>query len=210
MKVKNYNVVVVEGDLPADATFPNGMAAVDTETMGLNIQRDRLCLVQVANGEGDVWLVRVAEGQTEAPNLQRLLENRDILKVFHFARFDVAVLAHYLGVRVAPIYCTKIASRLSRTNSDRHGLKQLVLEMLGLVLDKEQQSSYWAAPVLSESQKHYAASDVIYLHALKQELDVRLKDAGRLHLAQQCFDFMPTRCALDLAGWENEDIFSHA
>lgn len=209
MKSRNYNVIVCDGDLPVDAQFPNGMAAVDTETMGLNVHRDKLCLVQVANGEGDVWLIKVYGTDYSAPNLRKVMEDSRILKLFHYARFDVAVMKHYMDMNVAPVYCTKIASKLVRTNTERHGLKMIVAELLGANLDKEQQSSYWATPELTESQKHYAASDVIYLHQLKEVLDERLKEFGRMSLANECFKFIPTRCDLDLAGWDEQDIFSH-
>ncbi len=199
-----------EGDLPADATFPNGMAAVDTETMGLNIPRDRLCLVQVGDGAGNVWLVKFnGDDYHQATNLKAMLQNPKILKMFHFGRFDIAVMQHYLGVQTAPVYCTKIASKLTRTYSDRHGLKSIVQELLGVELDKEQQTSDWGAPELSEAQKHYAACDVLYLHGLKEVLDEKLKTTDRLHIAQQCFAFLPTRAALDLAGWSTTDIFAH-
>ena len=204
------NLYLSHGDLPADATFPNGMAAVDTETLGLNITRDRLCLVQVGDGEGNVWLVKFnGDDYDQATNLKALMQNPKILKLFHFGRFDIATMQHYLGVQTAPVYCTKIASKLTRTYSDRHGLKSIVNELLGVEISKEQQTSDWGAPELTEAQKHYAASDVLYLHGLKEVLDEKLKTTERMHIAQQCFAFLPTRAALDLAGWSQTDIFAH-
>lgn len=196
-----------EGDLPAGVLAP-GPVAIDTETLGLNPLRDRLCLVQVADGLGDEHLVRFRAGYA-APNLAAILADPSRLKLFHFARFDIAVLQHYLGVVTAPVYCTKIASRLTRTYTDRHGLKDLVRELLGLEISKAQQSSDWGADVLSDAQKDYAASDVRYLHRLKTLLDERLAREGRSALAQACFDFLPARAALDLAGWPEVDIFAH-
>jgi ribonuclease D len=198
-----------EGDLP-DLSAYRGSAAVDTEAMGLKPARDRLCVVQLSPGDGTVDVVRIAAGQTSAPNLQRLLEDAAILKIFHFARFDLGLLRAALGVRAAPVWCTKIASRLVRTYTDRHGLKDLVREVVGLEISKQQQTSDWGAPQLSEAQIEYAAADVLYLHAVKEALEGRLKRENRLHLAESCFRFLPTRTELDLAGWEEEDIFAHS
>ncbi len=198
-----------KGDLPADIDF-GGEVAIDTETLGLNTFRDKLCLVQLSAGDGNAVLVQPDRDSYEAPNLKRLLENRDVLKIFHYARFDIAALKHWLGADVAPVYCTKIASRLVRTYTDRHGLKDLVREMLGVDISKQQQSSDWGTPVLSEAQKQYAAADVLYLHELKIRLDQMLAREGRTELAQACFDFLPVRAALDLAGWGETDIFAHS
>ncbi|MDG5488081.1 ribonuclease D [Sphingomonas sp. BGYR3] len=198
-----------EEDLPADVLRP-GAVAVDTETMGLITPRDRLCVVQISDGSGDEHLVRFNPGSDyAAPNLKAVLADPDRVKLYHFARFDLAAIQHYLGVVAAPVYCTKTASRLVRTYTDRHGLKELVRELLGAELSKVQQSSDWGGPVLSEAQRDYAASDVRYLHALKAELDVRLAREGRTALAQACFEFLPHRAALDLAGWPEVDIFAH-
>ena len=199
-----------EEDIPADLFGP-GPIAVDTETMGLITPRDRLCVVQLSDGGEDEHLVRFApDSDYAAPNLKALLADPSRLKLYHFGRFDIAAIQHYLGVVAAPVYCTKIASRLVRTYTDRHGLKELVRELLGQDISKQQQSSDWGGPVLSEAQKDYAASDVRFLHKLKDELDKRLAREGRTHLAQACFDFLPTRAALDLAGWPEIDIFAHA
>lgn len=198
-----------EEDLPAGA-LGTGPVAVDTETMGLTTGRDRLCLVQISDGGPDQHLIRFSPGSSyAAPNLKAVLADPDRLKIFHFARFDLAAIAHYLGVTAAPVYCTKIASRLVRTYTDRHGLKELVREFLGQELSKQQQSSDWGAPHISEAQRDYAASDVRFLHMLKVELDERLEREGRTALAQSCFSFLPTRAALDLAGWPDTDIFAH-
>ena len=198
-----------EEDLPEGALGP-GPVAVDTETMGLLPGRDRLCLVQISDGSGDEHLVRFAAGSAfAAPNLKAVLADPDRLKLYHFARFDLASIHAYLGVIAAPVYCTKIASRLIRTYTDRHGLKDLVKEVLGQEISKQQQSSDWGAPELSDAQKDYAASDVRYLHALREKLDVRLAREGRTALAEACFDFLPHRALLDLAGWAEQDIFAH-
>jgi len=198
-----------EEDLPEGALGP-GPVAVDTETMGLQLPRDRLCLVQISDGRGDEHLVRFAAGSAyAAPNLKAVLADPGRLKLYHFARFDLASIQAYLNVVAAPVYCTKIASRLIRTYTDRHGLKDLVKEVLGQEISKQQQSSDWGAPELSDAQKDYAASDVRYLHALREKLDVRLEREGRIRLAQACFDFLPHRAALDLAGWPEQDIFAH-
>jgi ribonuclease D len=200
-----------EEDLPGDVFAPGAAIAVDTETMGLVTPRDRLCLVQLSDGRGDEHLVRFAPGSAyDAPNLKAVLGDPGRVKLYHFARFDLAAVRHYLGVVAAPVYCTKIASRLVRTYTDRHGLKELVREMIGQDISKQQQSSDWGAPVLSDAQKDYAASDVRFLHQLRAKFDERLVREGRMHLAQACFDFLPTRAELDIAGWPEIDIFAHA
>ena len=196
------------GDLPADLSL-GPVVAIDTETMGLNPHRDRLCLIQLSRGDGDAHLVQFAAGCYEAPNLKRLLSDPAVVKLFHFARFDIAILRHYLGVMPQPLYCTKIASRLARTFTDRHGLRDLCKELLGIELKKEQQSSDWGAPNLTEEQLRYAASDVLHLHALRARLDEMLAREGRTELARQCFDFLPARALLDLEGWAEQDIFAH-
>ena len=199
-----------EEDIPA-GVLAEGPVAVDTETMGLHSHRDRLCLLQISDGNGDEHLIRFSPGSDfSAPNLRAILTDPKRLKLFHFARFDLAAIQQYMGVMAAPCYCTKIASRLIRTYTDRHGLKELVRELLGQEISKQQQSSDWGGPVLSDAQKEYAASDVRYLHRLKEELDRRLKREGRTEYAQACFDFLPTRARLDLAGWADTDIFAHA
>lgn len=199
-----------EEDLPAGVFAEGASLAVDTETMGLLTPRDRLCVVQISDGGGDEHLVRFAPGSDyAAPNLRAVLADPARLKLYHFARFDLAAIRHYLGVVAAPVYCTKTASRLVRTYTDRHGLKELVREMLGQDISKQQQSSDWGAPELSDAQKDYAASDVRFLHQLKDRLDERLAREGRTQLAQACFDFLPARAALDLAGWPEVDIFAH-
>ncbi len=198
-----------QGDLPEDVEF-SGSVAVDSETMGLNPLRDNLCLVQLSAGDGDAHLVQLDRSSYVAPNLKRLLEDRSLLKIFHFARFDIAVFQYWLGAETGPIYCTKIASKLCRTYTDRHGLKDVVRELADVEISKQQQSSDWGADDLSEAQKNYAASDVLYLHKVKQGLDAMLAREGRLDLAQACFDFLPVRAALDLEGWPETDIFSHS
>jgi len=195
------------GDLPAPVSFGTSVA-VDSETLGLKPHRDRLCVVQLSAGDGTAHLVQLSQSGYDAPNLKALLTDPAVLKIFHFARFDVAVLQHYLGVEAQPIYCTKIASKLVRTYTDRHGLKDLTSELIGVELSKQQQSSDWAAADLSQQQQAYAASDVLHLHKLKERLDGMLEREGRRHLAQACFDFLPTRACLDLAGFE-DDIFAH-
>lgn len=197
-----------QNDLPDDLDL-GPVVAIDSETMGLIPHRDRLCVVQLSAGDGDAHLVQVAKGQSEAPNLTRLLADPKVLKLFHYGRFDIAVMEHAFGVRTAPVYCTKIASKLIRTYTDRHGLKNLLQELLGVDISKQQQSSDWGAGELTEAQVAYAASDVLYLHRLKEELDIRLAREGRTELAQAAFDFLPVRAALDLAGWPEMDIFSH-
>ena len=199
-----------EEDLPEGVLAP-GPVAVDTETMGLVTPRDRLCLVQISDGGGDEHLVRFGPAsEYEAPNLTAVLADPARLKLFHFARFDLAAIEYYLGVEATPCYCTKIASKLVRTYTDRHGLKNLVDELLGESISKAQQSSDWGGPNLSEAQREYAASDVRYLHRLREELNRRLEREGRMEMAQACFDFLPTRARLDIAGWAEHDIFSHA
>ncbi|MGF7153941.1 ribonuclease D [Novosphingobium gossypii] len=199
-----------EEDLPEGVLAP-GPVAVDTETMGLITARDRLCVVQISDGKGDEHLVRFRPGSDyAAPNLRAVLADPARLKLYHFARFDLAAIEHYLGVTAAPVFCTKIASKMVRTYTDRHGLKDLVRELLGKEVSKQQQSSDWGAPELSDAQKDYAASDVRYLHAMHDILVTRLARENRTELAQACFDFLPARARLDLAGWPDHDIFSHA
>jgi len=197
------------GDLP-DLSRYTGTVAIDTETMGLSLSRDRLCLVQLSPGDGSADVVQIPPHARDAPNLKKLLADPGVLKIFHFARFDLAMLYHAFGVMPEPVYCTKIASRLSRTYTDRHGLKDLVREVLNIDLSKQQQSSDWGSDQLSEAQLVYAASDVLHLHALRERLDAMLAREGRIPLAQACFDFLPTRAKLDLQGWEAEDIFAHS
>jgi ribonuclease D len=197
------------GDLP-DLSRYTSSVAIDTETMGLNPHRDRLCVVQLSNGDGSADVVQIPKDHANAPNLKALLGNPAITKIFHFARFDLAALYHGFGVMPQPVYCTKIASRLSRTYTDRHGLKDLVREVLNIDLSKQQQSSDWGAQQLNEAQLSYAASDVLHLHALRERLDAMLAREGRTELARACFEFLPTRARLDLGGWENEDIFAHS
>jgi len=197
-------------DLPDLSHYAVGAVAIDTETMGLDPHRDRLCVVQLSPGDGSADVVQVPLGARDAPNLKRLLADPAVLKIFHFARFDLAALDNAFGVMATPVYCTKIASRLTRTYTDRHGLKDLVRELLGVDLSKQQQSSDWGAEQLSDAQLAYAASDVLYLHALKDKLDVMLAREGREDLAAACFGFLPVRARLDLAGWAAEDIFAHS
>ncbi|HXY57123.1 MAG TPA: ribonuclease D [Methylocystis sp.] len=198
-----------QGDLPDGADF-GPIVAIDTETLGLNPKRDRLCLVQLSKGDGNAELVQIARGQKRAPNLERLLADPNVVKLFHFARFDVAALAETLGVMAQPVYCTKIASKIARTYTDRHGLKDIVKELLGVEISKQQQSSDWGAETLSEAQQAYAASDVLYLHELKSRLDAMLAREGRSGLADACFKFLPARVQLDLDGWAEMDIFAHS
>jgi len=203
MKIKLY-----QGDLPGGLDL-GPVVAIDTETLGLNPQRDRLCLAQLSAGDGVCHAVQFAAGQYGAPNLKKMLADPKVTKLFHFARFDIAMFRQYLKVDCKPIYCTKIASKLVRTYTDKHGLKDLVRELLGVELSKEQQSSDWGAATLTEKQLAYAANDVAYLHQLKTVLDAMLAREGRTELAQACFDFLPARAGLDLAGWEEVDIFAH-
>jgi ribonuclease D len=199
-----------EEDLAAGVAFADGPIAVDTEAMGLSPGRDRLCLVQLSDGQGDEHLVRFSQGSDySAPNLKALLGDPNRLKLYHFARFDVAMMHAYLGIVAAPLYCTRTASRLVRTYTDRHGLKDLVKELLCIDISKQQQTSDWGAPELSDAQREYAASDVRFLHALKAKLDERLERENRVALAQACFDFLPHRALLDLAGWAEQDVFAH-
>ncbi len=195
--------------------LPNGLdmgpvVAIDCETMGLNPHRDRLCVIQMSSSDGDTHIVQVSKGQTKAPNLCAMLKNPDVLKLFHFGRFDIAALQNAFGALAAPVYCTKIASRLIRTYTDRHGLKNLTQELIGVDISKQQQMSDWGAETLTTAQLDYAASDVLYLHRLRDELNKRLEREGRMGLAQACFDFLPTRAQLDLAGWPEIDIFAHS
>jgi len=198
-----------KGDLP-DGLDLGPVVAIDCETMGLNPHRDRLCVVQMSGGDGNSHIVQIGLGQTEAPNLCRMLEDPAVLKLFHFGRFDIAALFNAFGALAAPVYCTKIASRLVRTYTDRHGLKNLTQELIGVDLSKVQQSSDWGAEELTEAQLEYAASDVLYLHRLREELDLRLAREGRTEVAQACFDFLPVRAKLDLMGWPDTDIFAHS
>lgn len=198
-----------QNDLP-DGLDLGPVVAIDCETMGLNPHRDRLCVIQMSGGDGHAHIVQVAKGQTEAPNLCRMLEDPNVLKLFHFGRFDIAAMYNAFGALAAPVYCTKIASRLVRTYTDRHGLKNLTAELIGVDISKQQQMSDWGAEELTGAQLDYAASDVLYLHRLREELDNRLAREGRTELAQSCFDFLPTRAKLDLEGWPEIDIFAHS
>ena len=200
---------VYKGDLPDDLDL-GPVVAIDCETMGLNPKRDRLCVVQLSTGDGNAHLVQISKGQTLAPNLCRMLEDPNVLKLFHFGRFDIAAMFEAFGTLTAPVYCTKIASRLIRTYTDRHGLKNLLQELLAVDISKQQQSSDWGAKRLSKAQVEYAASDVLYLHQLRESLNQMLIREGRMELAQSCFDFLPTRAQLDLAGWPDTDIFAHS
>ena len=197
------------GDLPDLSRYKDSVA-IDTETMGLNPHRDRLCVVQMSNGDGSADVIQIPKDHGDAPNLKALLANTKIIKIFHFARFDLAALYNAFGVMPQPVYCTKIASRLTRTYTDRHGLKDLVREVLNIDLSKQQQSSDWGAQSLTEAQLAYAASDVLHLHGLRERLDAMLVREGRTELAQACFDFLPFRAKLDLGGWQAEDIFAHS
>jgi len=198
-----------QNDLPDDLDL-GPIVAIDCETMGLNPVRDRLCLVQMSSGDGNAHLVQIAKGQTKAPNLCRMLADPNVLKLFHFGRFDIAAMQNAFGTVTAPVYCTKIASRLVRTYTDRHGLKNLLQELLGVDISKYQQSSDWGAAELTKAQIDYAASDVLYLHRLREELNKRLQREGRMEIAQACFDFLPMRANLDLEGWPEIDIFAHS
>jgi ribonuclease D len=205
---KTMTIHLYKNDLP-DGLDLGPVVAIDCETMGLNPHRDRLCLVQISGGDGHAHLVHVDKGQTEAPNLARMLEDPEVLKLFHFGRFDIAAMYHAFGALAAPVFCTKIASKLVRTYTDRHGLRNLCQELLNIDISKMQQSSDWGAPKLTDAQMTYAASDVLYLHRLKDIFETRLEREGRTEIAQACFDFLPTRARLDLAGWPEIDIFSH-
>ena len=207
-EVNELTNILHRGDLP-DKLDLGSTVAIDCETMGLNFHRDRLCLVQLSCGDGIAHIVQIAAGQNSAPNLCKLLSNSKILKIFHFGRFDIAALLKTFGILTSPVYCTKIASKLVRTYTDRHGLKNLLQELLDIDISKHQQSSDWGSETLTDAQLEYAASDVLYLHRLKDELDLRLNREGRLDLAKSCFDFLPTRAMLDLAGWPETDIFAH-
>ena len=198
------------GDLPDLARYRGGAVAIDTEAMGLDVRRDRLCVVQLSPGDGTADVVQIAPGAPGGTNIKTLLADPAVLKLFHFGRFDLAVLYHALGVMGGPVYCTKIASRLARTYTDKHGLKDLARELLGIDMSKQQQSSDWGAEALTDAQMAYAASDVLHLHALKDKLDVMLTREGRMELAASCFRFLPDRARLDLAGWAAEDIFAHS
>lgn len=200
---------VHKGDLPDLSHYNVASVAIDTETLGLNPYRDRLCVVQLSPGDGTADVVQIAAGQKTAPNIIKLLKSKKITKIFHFGRFDLAVLAHTFGVMPQPVFCTKIASKLTRTYTDRHGLRELCNEFLGVLISKQQQSSDWGANTLSEAQVEYAASDVLYLHQLKDILEKRLKRDGRTKVAKSCFEFLPTRAELDLMGWPEQDIFAH-
>jgi ribonuclease D len=202
-------VYLHEGDLPDDLDL-GPVVAVDSETMGLRFRRDPLCVVQLSSGDGDAHVVRLNRPAYDCPNLKRVLADPEVLKLFHFGRFDIGMFQLHLGIDTAPVYCTKIASKLARTYTDRHGLKDVVRECAGVELSKAQQSSDWGSPVLTQAQLDYAASDVLYLHAVKARLDEMLEREGRTELARKCFDFLPTRAALDLAGWDEQDIFAHA
>ncbi|HEY1723257.1 MAG TPA: ribonuclease H-like domain-containing protein [Magnetospirillaceae bacterium] len=195
-------------DLPDGTVFSNSIA-VDSETMGLNLWRDRLCVIQLSGGDGNAHVVHFPDRNYAAPNLRRVLADQAITKIFHFARFDLAMIQRHFAIACAPVYCTKLASRLVRTNSDRHGLKDLCYELLGVELSKQQQTSDWGAPKLDEAQLNYAASDVLYLHALRKRLDELLEREGRKLMAEACFQFLPVRASLDLAGWPEQDIFAH-
>lgn len=202
-------ITLHRGDLPDGLDF-GPLIAVDTETLGLNLARDRLCLVQLSSGDGTAHLVQFERGGYNCPNLKQLLAAPSITKLFHFARFDIAMIARHLGVIVRPVYCTKTASKLTRTYTDRHGLRDLVRELLGVEISKQQQSSDWGAESLSDAQLQYAAADVLYLHALKERFDGLLAREGRADLADACFGFLPARALLDIAGWADEDIFAHS
>lgn len=203
------DIKLYRGDLPDDLDLGN-CVAVDTETMGLDPHRDRLCLVQLSSGDGACHLVQISVGHRKTPKLKALLESADVLKLFHFARFDIAMLRHHLGIDCRPVYCTKIASKLARTYTDRHSLKDLCKELLNTDISKQQQSSDWGAEELTAAQLEYAAGDVLYLHRLRDQLDAMLAREGRAHIAQAAFDFLPARAELDLAGWSGEDIFAHS
>jgi ribonuclease D len=208
-RLRPMTIRLHRGDLPDLSRYTTSVA-IDTETMGLHPHRDRLCVVQMSNGDGSADVLQIPQGFSDAPNLKALLANPKVTKIFHFARFDIAVLYNAFGVMPQPIYCTKIASRLARTYTDRHGLKDLVREVLNIDLSKQQQSSDWGSQSLSEAQLAYAASDVLHLHGLRERLDAMLAREGRTELAQACFEFLPTRAMLDLEGWDTEDIFAHS
>ncbi|MCB9990334.1 MAG: ribonuclease D [Rhodospirillales bacterium] len=202
-------ITLHHGDIPTELSFGDAVA-VDTEAMGLNNHRDRLCLVQLSAGDGNAHLVQFEQGKYDAPNLKNLFLDQDVTKIFHYARFDISIIKKYMKIECTPLYCTKIASTLCRTYTDRHSLKELCRELLGIELSKQQQSSDWGADTLSEDQQLYAANDVLHLHALREGLDKMLAREGRAHLAQSCFEFLPVRTELDLAGWLETDIFAHS
>ncbi|MCB9983772.1 MAG: ribonuclease H-like domain-containing protein [Rhodospirillales bacterium] len=202
------SITLHKGDLPGDIHFGK-MVAVDTETLGLNPERDPLCLVQLSAGDGNAHIVQLDRANYEAPNLKALISNENALKIFHFARFDITIMKKYLEVDCTPVYCTRTASRLARTYTDRHGLRECCRELLGVELNKQQQSSDWGAEEINDAQLQYAANDVLHLHALKDKLDIMLEREDRMALAQKCFDFLPVRADLDLAGWSADDIFAH-
>ncbi len=208
--MSNAKIRFHKGDLPDLSRYDVEAVAIDTETLGLNPHRDRLCVVQLSPGDGTADVVQIAQGQRRAPNLVALLKNRKVTKLFHYGRFDIAVLHHAFGALAEPVFCTKIASRLTRTYTDRHGLKDICGELLGVTISKQQQSSDWAAETLSPEQLEYAASDVLYLHRLREVLAGRLAREGRSREAEACFRFLPTRARLDLMGWAEEDIFAHS
>lgn len=201
--------ILHKGDLPDDLDL-GSVIAVDTETMGLNPFRDRLCVVQISSGDGNAHIVQIAQGQTRAPNLEAILSDNNVLKLFHFARFDIAALQHHFGIITSPVFCTKIASKLVRTYTQSHGLKHLLSELLSIDISKKQQSSDWGSSTLSQDQIDYAASDVLYLHQLHERLAEMLERENRMDIAQSCFDFLPTRAILDLSGWSEQDIFAHS
>ena len=203
------SITLHKGDIPAGLNFGDSLA-IDTETLGLRVARDPLCLVQLSSGDGNAHLVQMDRSSYDAPNLKALLADESVVKIFHFARFDIAAIKRFLGVDCTPVYCTRTASRLARTYTDRHGLKHVCRELLGVEISKQQQSSDWGADELSQAQMEYAASDVYHLHALQEKLDMMLVREKRMELAQKCFDFLPARADLDLAGWENEDLFAHS
>jgi ribonuclease D len=198
-----------KGDLPSDVDL-GSLIAIDTETLGLSLTRDPLCVVQLSSGDGNAHVVQMDRASYDCPNLKALMSNPAVEKIFHFARFDVAMVSKYLGVVLAPVFCTKIASKLCRTYTDRHGLKDVTRELIGVDMNKQQQSSDWGADELSPAQLNYAASDVLHLHALREKLIVMLEREGRMEMARACFDFLPTRAELDLAGWPDTDIFAHS
>jgi len=208
--MSNHIIRFHKGDLPDLSRYAVDAVAIDTETLGLNPHRDRLCVVQISPGDGTADVIQIEAGQKKAPNLVKLLKDRSITKIFHFGRFDLAVLAHTFGTMPQPVFCTKIASKLTRTYTDRHGLKELCNELLDVSISKQQQSSDWAADTLSAAQLEYAASDVLYLHRLKAVLEQRLERDGRAKQAEACFKFLPTRSELDLMGWPEDDIFAHS
>jgi ribonuclease D len=206
---QDMTITLHKGDLPGDVSLGDTVA-VDTETLGLNLTRDRLCLVQLSSGDGNAHLVQFDRNNYDCPNLKQLFADAAVTKIFHYARFDIGMIARHLGVLTEPVFCTKIASRLTRTYTDRHGLRDLCRELIGVDISKQQQSSDWGADALSDAQLEYAASDVLYLHALKERLETMLQRENRVHLSEACFRFVPARALLDIAGWSEEDIFAHS